>query len=55
MHLLTNRMFSKWALSINFRMAFFLSKGLVWQILGLKLIILKDSNCSILFSQIFRT
>ena len=41
MHLLTNRMFSKWTLSINIRMTFSLNKGLVWQFLGLKLIILR--------------
>ena len=35
-------MFSKWTLSISFRMAFSLNKGLVWQFFGLKLIILRD-------------
>ena len=41
MHLLTNKMFSKRTLSISFRMTFSLNKGLVWQFLGLKLIILR--------------
>ena len=39
--LLTNKVFSKLTLSENFRKKRFLNRGLEWELLGLKLIILR--------------